>query len=416
MAPLSRAARLAALALGLAAAALPGRAAAQATTARPAAPARPGAAAQQPPAQGAQPAGAQWTPARARAWYDSTGWMVGANFVPSTAINQLEMWQAATWDPATIDRELGYAQSLGMNTMRVFLHDIPFRQDSAGFLRRIDEFLGIASRRGIRPMLVLFDSVWDPFPTPGPQRAPVPHLHNSGWVQSPGRAILADTSRHDELRGYVQGVIGRFANDRRVLAWDLFNEPDNINRPAYFAFEPRNKADLALALLRKEVQWARAVRPTQPLTMAPWHGDWSEQGLTPIDRFMFENSDVISFHSYDDLPTTRRKVEGLRRYGRPLVCTEYMARPTGSTFGITLPYFKQERVGAYNWGFVAGKSQTIYPWDSWTREYTAEPALWFHDIFRTDGSAYDQGEVMLIRSLTGADRAAGARPAGARTR
>jgi hypothetical protein len=414
MAPLSRAARLAALALGLAAAALPGRAAAQATTARPAAPARPSAAAR--PAQAAQPASAQWTPARARAWYDSTGWAVGANFVPSTAINQLEMWQAATWDPATIDRELGYAQSLGMNTMRVFLHDIPFRQDSAGFLRRVDEFLGIASRRGIRPMLVLFDSVWDPFPTPGPQRAPVPHLHNSGWVQSPGRAILADTSRHDELRGYVQGVIGRFANDRRVLAWDLFNEPDNINRPAYFAFEPRNKADLALALLRKEVQWARAVRPTQPLTMAPWHGDWSEQGLTPIDRFMFENSDVISFHSYDDLPTTRRKVEGLRRYGRPLLCTEYMARPTGSTFGITLPYFKQERVGAYNWGFVAGRSQTIYPWDSWTREYTAEPALWFHDIFRTDGSAYDQGEVMLIRSLTGADRAAGARPAGARTR
>jgi len=357
-------------------------------------------------------AGAQWTPARARAWYDSVGWQVGANFAPSTAVNQLEMWQAATWDPATIDRELGWARSLGMNTMRVFLHDQLWAQDSTGFLRRVDEFLTIAARHNIRPMLVFFDSVWDPFPQAGPQRAPYPHLHNSGWVQSPGRALLADTARHDALRPYVQGVVARFANDRRVLAWDLFNEPDNINRPAYFALEPRNKAELALALLRKQVAWVRAARPSQPITMAPWHGDWSEQGLTPIDRFMFDNSDVITFHSYDDLPTTRRKVETLRRYNRPLIATEYMARPTGSTFGITLPYFKQERVGAYNWGFVAGKSQTIYPWDSWTREYTAEPALWFHDIFRTDGSAYDQGEVAVIRALTGAAQAA--RPAARR--
>jgi hypothetical protein len=340
--------------------------------------------------------------------------VVGANFVPSTAINQLEMWQAATWDPATIDRELGWAQSLGMNTMRVFLHDQLWTQDSTGFLRRMDEFLTIASRRGIRPMFVFFDSVWDPFPHTGPQRDPIPHLHNSGWVQSPGRTVLADTARHDALRPYVQGVIARFANDRRVLAWDLFNEPDNINRPAYFVFEPRDKPALALALLRKQVAWARAARPTQPLTMAPWHGDWSEERITEIDRFMFENSDVITFHSYDDLPTTRRKVEMLRRYGRPLIATEYMARPTGSTFGITLPYFRQERVGAYNWGFVAGRSQTIYPWDTWTREYSAEPGLWFHDIFRQDGTPYDQGEVLLIRTLTGTGRGAAARGAGSR--
>jgi hypothetical protein len=383
----------------LVAAGPPRSAAAQATTTRPRTTTAPAT---------AQPAGGQWTPARARAWYDSTGWVVGANFVPSTAINQLEMWQAATWDPATIDRELGWAQSLGMNTMRVFLHDQLWTQDSTGFLRRMDEFLTIAARHNIRPMLVFFDSVWDPFPQAGPQRAPYPHLHNSGWVQSPGRALLADTARHDALRPYVQGVVARFANDRRVLAWDLFNEPDNINRPAYFALEPRNKAELALALLRKQVAWVRAARPSQPITMAPWHGDWSEQGLTPIDRFMFDNSDVITFHSYDDLPTTRRKVETLRRYDRPLLATEYMARPTGSTFGITLPYFKQARVGAYNWGFVAGRSQTIYPWDSWTREYAGEPALWFHDVFRADGTAYDQGEVMLIRALTGAAQGAAA--------
>ena len=66
----------------------------------------------------------RWTMEQAQAWYESHPWLAGANFVPSTAINQLEMWQAETFDPATIDRELGYAQSIGMNTMRVFLHDI----------------------------------------------------------------------------------------------------------------------------------------------------------------------------------------------------------------------------------------------------------------------------------------------------
>src|SRR5256714_13669517 len=139
----------------------------------------------------------RWSPARARAWADSTGCLVGSNFPPSTAINQLEMWQAATFDPQTIDRELGWAESLGFNTMRVFLHNLLWQQDSIGFLNRMDQFLTIAQRHHIRPMFVLFDAVWDPLPHLGKQRAPIPHLHNSGWVQSPGAAILADTSRYE---------------------------------------------------------------------------------------------------------------------------------------------------------------------------------------------------------------------------
>jgi hypothetical protein len=348
-------------------------------------------------------AATRWTAERARAWYDSVGWLVGANFGPSTAINQLEMWQAATWDPATIDRELGWAESLGMNTMRVFLHDALWRQDPRGFLRRIDQFLAIADRHRIRPMLVLFDAVWDPFPKLGPQRTPYPHLHNSGWVQSPGREILLDTARYDRmLKGYVQGVVGRFARDRRVLAWDVFNEPDNINRPAYFVFEPRDKDALSLVLLKKAFAWARAAGATQPLTAGPWKGDWvDESAMPPITRWMLENSDVVTFHSYDPPEAVARLVTALERYGRPIICTEYMARPRGSTFEGVLPLFKERRVGAYNWGFVAGDTQTIYPWDSWTREYTGEPPEWFHDIFRADGSPYRSAEVELIRSLTG---------------
>ncbi|MGH7605157.1 MAG: 1,4-beta-xylanase [Gemmatimonadaceae bacterium] len=356
----------------------------------------------------------QWNREHARAWADSTGWLVGSNFAPSTAINQLEMWQAATFDPATIDRELGWAESLGMNTMRVFLHNLLWQQDSAGFLDRMDQFLTIAQRHHIRPMFVLFDAVWDPLPHLGPQRAPIPHLHNSGWVQSPGAAILSDTARYEkELRGYVQGVVGRFAKDRRVVAWDIFNEPDNTNRPAYIAYEPINKPALTLILMRKAFAWAREENPSQPLTAAPWLGDYVDPArMRPATKFMLDNSDVVTFHSYDDSATVEKLVTALERYGRPIICSEYMARPRGSTFQAILPILARRHVGAINWGFVSGKTQTIYPWDSWTNEYTAEPKVWFHDIFRTDGTPYDSAEVQLIRALTGKARASSLRTEG----
>ncbi|HYH81933.1 MAG TPA: cellulase family glycosylhydrolase [Longimicrobium sp.] len=350
----------------------------------------------------AQQVAGRWTAERANAWQQQQGWLVGSNYAPATAINQLEMWQAETWDPRTIDRELGWAKGLGMNTMRVFLHDLPYRQDPQGFLNRVDQFLAIADRHGIKPMFVLFDAVWDPFPRAGRQRAPTPGLHNSGWVQGPGAEILRDSARWGELlEPYVRGVIGRFANDRRVLAWDLFNEPDNNNGGSYRAFEAPNKGELAMALLRRTFAWARAVNPSQPLTAGPWKGDWADSSQTaPITRYMLDNADVITFHSYDALPNLQRVVAVLQRLGRPVICTEYMARPRGSTFEAILPYFKEQRIGAMNWGFVSGKSQTIYPWDSWEHAYPAEPPVWFHDIFRPDGTPYRPAEAELIRTLT----------------
>jgi len=345
---------------------------------------------------------AQWTVEQAQEWGQAHGWLVGCNFSPSTAINQLEMWQAESFDPNTMDRELGWAQDLGFNSIRVYLHDLLWKQDAEGFLARMDTFLDIANKHGIGVMFVLLDACWDPSPELGPQRDPKPHLHNSGWVQSPGKVILSDPTRHNELKAYIQGVITHFRDDQRIYAWDVFNEPDNRNIPAYVEHEPDNKEAMAFELLKKAFAWAREVHPTQPLTAGVWKGDWSSNDtLSELDQYMLEQSDIITFHSYANLEETRKRVEQLKRYGRPMLCTEYMARPVGSTFESILPYFKEQNVGAYNWGFVAGKTQTIYPWDSWTQTYTDEPPLWFHDIFRVDGSAYKTEEVTLIKSLTG---------------
>ena len=344
---------------------------------------------------------ARWSKEQANTWWKKMPWLVGSNFIPSTAINQLEMWQADTFDPKTIDRELGWAEGLGFNSVRVFLHHLLWQQDREGFLRRVDQFLNIAEKHHIGVVFVLLDSVWDPFPKLGKQRAPKKGVHNSGWVQSPGLEIFKEPKRHAELKPYIQGFIRHYRTDRRIHAWDLLNEPENTNRGSYGKHEPKNKSKLALALLKKVFAWARAVNPTQPLTAGVWAGEWGEgKNLSAVNRFMLEESDVISFHNYGNLKDMKRRVKDLQRFGRPLLCTEYMARPFGSTFDPILGYLKKQKIGAYNWGFVSGKTQTIYPWDSWKKPYETEPKVWFHDIFRADGTPFDPKEVAAIKKIT----------------
>lgn len=349
-----------------------------------------------PPALSAE----RWSTAKAQSWYDKQPWLVGSNYSPATAINQLEMWQPETFDPATIDKELGWAAALGMTTMRVFLHNLLWESDPAGFQRRIDEFLKIAARHGIRPMFVLFDSCWDPEPKLGPQHPPIPGVHNSGWVQAPGRARLEDASGYPKLRDYVQGVVGAFAKDERILAWDVWNEPDNDGGGNYQRHE--GKQQYVLTLLPQVFDWARSRNPVQPLTSGVWHhDDWSPAALTAVEKVQIEQSDVISFHDYNWPEVFERRVKQLQSYERPLLCTEYMARGNGSTFDGSLPLGKRHNVAMFNWGFVDGKTQTRLPWDSWLKPYTLqEPTLWFHEVLRADGSPYRQAEADLIKRLT----------------
>ena len=346
---------------------------------------------------------ARWTEARANAWYAEQKWPVGADFLPSTAINQLEMWQQDSFDPATIDRELGWAEGIGMNTMRVFLHNLLWEQDPKGFQQRIDAFLAIAARHHIRPIFVLFDSCWDPNPRLGPQHPPIPGVHNSGWVQAPGTQVLTDPAQYPHLERFVEGVIGAFANDPRILAWDLWNEPDNGNDSSYAKGDPRNKNEIVLALLPQVFAWARAANPTQPLTSGLWHGDFTSLvTMPPVARVQAEQSDIISFHNYGWPEDFEHQVKLLEQFHRPIICTEYMARNIGSTFDTILPIAREHHVGAINWGLVAGKSQTWIPWDSWQRPYVSDqPMVWQHDVFRSDGTPYRQREVEIIRNLTG---------------
>lgn len=347
---------------------------------------------------------ARWAEQKANAWYAQQPWLVGSNYVPRSAINQLEMWQEATFDPAQIEQEFVWAEALGMNTMRVFLHDLLWQQDAEGFQKRIDQFLKIASRHHIRPMFVLFDSCWDPLPHLGPQHPPVPGIHNSGWVQSPGAEALADPKQIPRLKAYVQEVVGAFAKDERILAWDLWNEPGSDSLGIYPGKELKDKSARVAALLPQVFEWAREAHPAQPLTSGVWAVDTSPDGkdVGELQQIQLRESDVITFHNYSWPESFKREVAWLKKFNRPVICTEFMARSVGSTFDTVLPIAKEERVGAINWGFVAGKTQTNLPWESWQHPYIIEqPPVWFHEVLRADGTPYRQAEVDLIRRLTG---------------
>lgn len=332
----------------------------------------------------AQPAGGnRWSAEKANAWYARHQWISGANFIPSTAVNQLEMWQADTFDPKTIDRELGYAENIGFNTMRVFLHSVAWKEDPAGFKKRVNEYLAIADTHHIQTIFVFFDDCWNANPQPGKQPKPKVGVHNSRWLQDPGRPITTPAD-YAGLKAYVDDMLNTFKHDKRILLWDLYNEPGN-----------NNKGDKSIPLLTRVFAWAHAVDPDQPVSAGIW--DTSLEGLNKIQ---YQNSDVITYHCYESPDIHQRMVQLLKMSGRPVICTEYMARLHNSTFENTMPMLKKEDVGAINWGLVSGKTNTIYAWGTPMPD-GSEPKVWFHDIFRKNGTPFKLDEVDLIKKLNG---------------
>lgn len=328
--------------------------------------------------------GYRWSEEKALSWQQQHGWLAGCNFTPGTAINQLEFWQAETFDPLTIDRELAWAAGIGFGIVRVYLHDLLWEPDSSAFLSRVEEFLGMADRHNIRVMFVLFDDCWYGNPKRGRQPEPVPGLHNSGWVQSPAYADVMDRSEWPRLERYARGVLDHFRDDERVILWDLYNEPANNHHTAQI-----------LPLVEEVFRWARDVDPSQPLTIGCWK--WTEENL-PMNEFCLENSDVISFHNYGSYESMAKDIARYSSFGRPVVCSEYLARGNKSLFETHLPLMKEHNVIAINWGLVDGKTQTKYPWNHPLGKTDIEP--WHHEIFRSDGTPYREPEVDLIRSLT----------------
>jgi len=334
-------------------------------------------------AESAGPA-TKWSEEKAWEWYATQRWLFGCNFLPSTAVNDTEMWQAETFDPKTIDRELAWAHQLGYNSCRVFIQYIVWKQDPKGFKNRFDQFLSIAEKHKISVMPIpfddcAFDAGRDPYP--GKQDDPAPGTSNARWVPSPGLKLVTDKSAWPDLEKYVEDIVGRYRNDNRIVLWDLYNEPGNSGMD--------NKS---LPLVQAVFNWARQAKPSQPLTIGVWGGP------KEISDKQIELSDVISLHFYGNYDGMKNRIADLKKFNRPVICTEWMARMLGSNYETELPLFKQEKVGCYNWGLVNGRTQCQYPWGS--PKDAPEPQVWFHDLLRRDGSPKNPDEIAFIRKFT----------------
>jgi hypothetical protein len=325
----------------------------------------------------------QWTSEQAKSWSQKYGWLRGSNFNPSTAINQLETWQAESFDTTTIDRELGWAEGIGMNVMRVYLHHLAWEVDKEGFKGRMNTYLNISDKHGIKTIFVFFDDCWNPTYTSGKQPDPKSGVHNSGWVRDPGDLLFSDATLIKTLEAYVKDVLTTFKDDQRIVIWDLYNEPGNSKY-----------GNQSMPLLKKVFQWGWEVRPSQPLSVGLWN-----LALSDLNKFQVENSDIITYHNYEIPVKHQAAIDTLKKYNLPMVCTEYMARRNNSLFSNVMPILKEQNIGAINWGLVAGKSNTKYAWDEPIAD-GSEPKLWFHEIFHPDGTPYKQEEVNLIKQLT----------------
>lgn len=348
----------------------------------------------------------------ANAWWAAQGWICGFNFLPSSAVNFLEMWQADTFDRDTIARELGWAAALGFNALRVNLHYLVWKHDRDGMMDRLEWLIATADGLGLRMVPCLFDDCgFGGFePAYGPQPDLVPGVHNSRAVASPGRAALLDPGTWPAFAAYLRDVVRAYRCDNRILFWDLYNEPGNrmvFTATGAQTYEP-DFSQASHDLMRAAFDWCRNENPDQPITVDAWvtppPGSDDPPCQNAIDRDALALSDIVTFHAYWDSAHVQRFIDHLAALGRPMLCTEWMARAVGSRIEDQLDLFQSRKVGCFQWGLVKGRTQTHLPWPAdlvAAHGGAADRSVWFHDLLDEKGQPYDPAETARLRQALG---------------
>ena len=336
----------------------------------------------------------RWSEEKANEWYASQPWPVGCVYMPSYGGTPVEIWGKEYFKPEVVDSELALAEDLGFNAIRLFLCDVVWQEDPKGFMNRLEETVRLADKHGMRILMTFFTNggtIKNPYT--GPQPQPVPGVHNSVWMSSPGKDVVNNPEKWPIIERYLKQVMKRYRNDPRILAWCLYNEPEHSD-----GFD-------TIHFIKAVYRWAREVNPSQPITSPMCALPDARSYNKPISDFICANSDIISFHCYDDINRTRQFVDYALQFGRPVLCSEWMARTRGSDYPSILPLFKEKKIGSFSYGLVNGKQQCQYPWntvvDGKPVPFTEEPELWFHDLFRPDHTPYDEEEIRFIKDYLG---------------
>jgi hypothetical protein len=291
--------------------------------------------------------------------------MRGANYVPSYARNDVQLW--LDFDPAVIDRELGYAQRLRLNTVRVFLQFAVYEREPQRFLERFETSLALCAKHELRMMPVVFDSCFGEFPD-------LERYRDKDWMANPGQNRLGQ-EHWPKLEQYVRDVVGGHQDDRRIVMWDVMNEPTctSFNKPA--------DKQLIFAFLEHFLEYVKQQRPRQPLTVGWEHSSLIERVLT--------QTDALCIHNYRrDLREDIRRVQELgRRHGKPVIVNEVVGRPQ-QPFSYVMPILREEKVGWCFWELMLGKTQfsrAVYP---------------YQGLIYPDATCFDASEVACVMDVS----------------
>lgn len=285
------------------------------------------------------------------------------------------MWEGGYFDFPAIQRELDWARGIGFNCCRTFLPYLVWQVDAEGLVDRMDRFLAACDQRGIRTMFVLLDDSGPGLPQLG-RAGELPAGRLGLWSPSVPPEGVVSRLAWGGVKAYVTDLLWQFGQDARVLAWDLYNRPGD-----------NGLGEQSQPLLAEVFEWARIAQPLQPLTVGLWTDRFS--GIEETIRL---GCYVLSFHHHGDAESLRQQIATLKAAGRPVICTDWLARPA-STVPTHLPIFQQERVGCFLWQLVNGPTQThLAPQD----QVRPEPAGWYQDLLGHDGQPYDPDEVDLL--------------------
>ncbi|MBQ2987780.1 MAG: cellulase family glycosylhydrolase [Clostridia bacterium] len=355
----------------------------------------------------------RWSKEKAWEWYDSRPWLRGCNYMSADCANRVDQWQALGFEERfqTTETELALMQKTGFNTVRLIPEYVVWKEEHDGFMERFDRYLSLCAKYGISCMIVLANDCMPPKnelwkkPFIGEQSVAWGY---HGGKKSAQHSSFAGVAPHfyfddpEECERYfdmVREIVTTYRNDARVCIWDVYNEPGAGRR-----------TEITPPILQRMFDTVRACEPSQPLTSAVWSCEHllRKSDSNPhkqIEDIIFANSDIISYHYYGEYNTHVRIIKRLKEEGRPIVNTEWLGRIFHNDVFSLFPLFYLEKIGCYNWGFVAGKYQTYEPWDATWSAYErgeledVDFTKWFHDLYRPGHHPYDPKEIKLIREF-----------------
>ena len=351
--------------------------------------------------------GKQWSKERAWEWYNSRPWIRGCNYLPANCVNRIEMWQEYNSDKVfeTMEEEFKLIQSIGYNSIRVIIEFLVWDKEHDGYMERFERFLTLANKYGISVMLVLANDCMRPKGYEVDKLGEQPcdwgyhggrKMSQHGIFNAMGHHYLDEPETAPRFFAMIREFVEKYKNDERINIWNVYNEVGNSNR-----------REVTLPNLKKIFEICREIDPIQPLTCETasyYGGDFFE--TCEVEKYGVLNSDIISFHNYGSYESNIRTIKNLKKFGRPLINSEWLARCLNNNVEELFPLYYLEKVGCYNWGLVGGKAQYYEPWNSTWENYEKNPDLkwdftkWFHDLFRLNHRPYNPKEIEIIKKYS----------------